>query len=69
MKALFSRKENIPKVMEGVRKWNDLGHILLPLERVFGRSKMERWGTYSAGLETLSLYFETFSLLSNNLHL
>ena len=41
LKPFFSRKENVPKVMEGFRKWNDLEHILLPLERVLGRSKME----------------------------
>ena len=69
LKPFFSRKENVPKVMEDVRKWNDLEQILLPLERVVDRSKMERSRTYSGDFETLSIYFETFSLLSNNLHL
>ena len=68
LNAFFSRKESVPKVMEGVRKWNNLEHILLPLERVLGRSEMERSRTCSAGFETFSIYFETFSL-SNNLHL
>ena len=55
--------------MESVPKWNDQERILLPLERVPGRSEMELARTYSAGFETLSLYFGTFSLLSNKLHL
>ena len=55
--------------MESVPKWNDLERILLSLERVFGRSEMERSRTYSAGFETLSLCFGMFSLLSNKLHL
>ena len=55
IKALFLRKGNVPK-------WNDPERILLPLERVLGRSEMERSRTYSAG-------FETPSLLSNKLHL
>ena len=47
--------------MESVPKWNDL-------ERVFGRSEMERWRTYSTGFEMLSLYLGMFSLLSNKFH-
>ena len=62
IKALFLRKENVPK-------WNDLERILLPLKRVLGRSEMERSRTYSAGFETLSICFGTFSLLSNKFHL
>ena len=60
IKALFLRKENVPKIMESVPKWNDLERILLPLERP---------RTYSAGFETISICFGTFSLLSNKLHL
>ena len=55
--------------MESVPKWNDVERILLPLKRVLGRSEMERLRTDSAGFGTLSLYFGTFSLLSNKLHL
>ena len=55
--------------MESVPRWNDLEHILLPLKRVLGRSEMQRSRIYSPGFETLSLYFGTFSLLSNKLHL
>ena len=55
--------------MESVPKWNDLEGILLPLKRVLGRSEMKRSRTYSASFETLSICFETFSLLSNKLHL
>ena len=33
IKALFLRKENVPKIMESVPKWNDLEHILLALKR------------------------------------
>ena len=55
--------------MESVPQWNDLERILLPLERVLGRSEMERSRIYSADFETLFLYFGTFSLLSNELHL
>ena len=62
LKLFFLRKENVPK-------WNDLERILLPLERVLGRSEIELARTYSAGFETLSFYFGTFALLSNKLHL
>ena len=55
--------------MKNVPKWNDLERILLPLERAFGRSEIERSRTYSTGFETLSLYFGMFSLLSNKLQL
>ena len=55
--------------MESVPKSNDLERILLPLERVLGRSEMERPRIYSAAFEILSLYFGTVSLLSNKLHL
>ena len=69
MKGLFLRKENVPKIMKSVPKWNNLERILLPLKRVLARSEIERSRTYSAGFETLSLYFGTFSLLSNKFHL
>ena len=69
IKALFLRKENAPKIMESVPKRNYLERILWSLERILGRSEMERSRTYSAGFETLSLYFGTFSLLSNKFHL
>ena len=69
IKVLFLRKENVPKIMESVSKWNDLERILLPLKRVLGRSEMVRLRTDSASFETLSFYFGTFSLLSNKLHL
>ena len=65
----FLRKENVPKIMESVLQWNDLERILLSLERVLGRSEMERSRTYSTDFEMLSLYVGTFSLLSNKLHL
>ena len=41
IKALFLRKENVPKIMESVPKWNDLERLLLPLERILGHSEME----------------------------
>ena len=66
-KAVFLRKENVPKVTESVPKWNVLEGILFPLERVPSHSaEMERSRTYFAGLETFSIYFGSFSLLSNN---
>ena len=46
--------------MKSVPKWNDLERILLSLERVLGRSEMERSRTYPAGFETLSICFGTF---------
>ena len=55
LRKCFRKTETVPK-------WNDLEHILLSLERVLGRSEMERSRIYSAG-------FETFSLLSSKLHL
>ena len=69
IKALFLRKENVPKTMKSVPKWSDLERILLPLKRLLGRSEMERSRAYPAGFETLSICFRTFSLLSNKLHL
>ena len=69
IKALFLRKENVPKIMKSVPKWTDLERILLPLERILGRSEMKRARTCSAGFETPSICFGTFSLLSNKLHL
>ena len=69
IKARFLRKENVPKIMKSVPKWNDLERILLPLERVLGRSEMERSKTYYASFETLFICFGTFPLLSNKLHL
>ena len=33
IKALFLRKESVPKMMESVPKWNDQEHILLVLKR------------------------------------
>ena len=64
----FFLRERFRKT-ETVPKWNDLERILLSLECVLGRSEMERSRIYSAGFETVSLYFGTFALLSNKFHL
>ena len=61
-KKVFSKNGTVPK-------WNDPESILLSLERVLGRSEMDRSRIYSAGFETLSLYFGTISLLSNKFYL